>query len=221
MFKNSKDLKLFKNECVDFTVSDASLDTSSEEERESVLKLFGDRKLYSLKQVHGDKILDTKDMKKDEVYEADGIYSSDPKVVSLIRMADCSGVLLYAKDIKAYTVVHAGRVGALKGIVSKAINLLVAKGAKKEALLAYITPHIRWCNYEVGSEIYEKASEFCKVINSKFYFDLEACIRKQLEVLEANHIYYEQADTFSSENLFSYRRDKTTKRFGIFCAIRS
>ncbi|PAF45615.1 polyphenol oxidase family protein [Helicobacter sp. 11S02629-2] len=221
MFKNSKDLGLFRDECVDFIMSDASKDACSFKDKQDMLRLFGDKKLCELKQVHGDLIVDCKDIHEGKVIEADAIYSNDHNVVSLIKMADCAGILLYAKDLSAYVSLHAGREGVLKGIVSKAIKLLESKGARLDSILAYVSPHIKWCSYEVGSEIYVRAKKFCKEKDSKFYFDLESAIKSQLMVLESKNIYYEEADTFKEEGLFSYRRTKTSKRLGLFVSLKN
>jgi len=81
--------------------------------------------------------------------ESDGVISDDHQPVA-VYTADCLPVLF--ADVKTHQVaaVHAGLQGTLGGVLSSALDQLLAGGATPASLLVAIGPAIGPCCYELG-----------------------------------------------------------------------
>jgi YfiH family protein len=77
----------------------------------------------------------------------------DPAVTLAMTFADCVPVWLYAPDLPAVGLVHAGWRGTALGVVQAACAGLAAAGAAPERLYAAIGPAIGGCCYQVGEEV--------------------------------------------------------------------
>lgn len=81
--------------------------------------------------------------------ESDGVIGDDHQPVA-VYTADCLPVLF--ADVKTHQVaaVHAGLQGTLGGVLSSALDQLLAGGATPASLLVAIGPAIGPCCYELG-----------------------------------------------------------------------
>ena len=68
-----------------------------------------------------------------------------------VLTADCAPVLIYDKNIKMISVIHAGWKGALGGILKEVIFYFKKKGSNFRNINAVIGPCISKKNYEVKS----------------------------------------------------------------------
>lgn len=88
----------------------------------------------------------------------DGFVTDVPGVLPIIRIADCTPVLLAGRKADGSPVVgavHAGWKGSGGGIVRVAVETMTALGTLPESIHAAIGPHIGSCCYEVGADLLE------------------------------------------------------------------
>ena len=139
----------------------------------------------------------------------DGVVTDKPGLALAVMSADCYGVLLYDTRGPAIAALHAGRAGAMGGIVTKALQILRRDfGAQK--IEAVISPGIGSCCYEVGEEILRQASP--KYIKRERFLDIKEMIKDQLREFGVGYVDYDIC-TACDPNYYSYRRDGTTGRF--------
>src|SRR5690606_32199402 len=106
------------------------------------------------KQVHGIHIHEVTKPKQ-EVGEADGLYTESTDVLIGILTADCVPILLSEKSGNAVAALHAGWRGTYEGIVSAFSRVLQSKGQCPSQWKAIVGPSIGPCCYEVSEEMVE------------------------------------------------------------------
>lgn len=90
--------------------------------------------------------------------DCDGFVTDVPGVLPMIRVADCTPILLAGTKENGAPVVgavHAGWKGSAAGIAGEAVEKMVSLGARRESIRAAIGPHIGTCCYEVGPDLVE------------------------------------------------------------------
>lgn len=88
--------------------------------------------------------------------EADALVLDRPGVVAIVRVADCTPIVLVDEDRPLAAVVHAGRVGLAAGVVPAAVDALRARGA--ERLQAWVGPRACGACYEVPREMADEVA---------------------------------------------------------------
>jgi len=83
-----------------------------------------DGRIITMKQIHGDQIIDVKDRNIKEVGVGDGMKTGEKEAFLAILTADCVPILFVAPGEKIVAVVHAGWRGTLAGIAAKMVRLL-------------------------------------------------------------------------------------------------
>lgn len=129
-------------------------------------------KIYSLKQVHGKKIIEVKKenfLKK----EGDGLYTFDKGIILEVKTADCFPVFIFDKNLTM--LLHVGWRGANKGIVQKGIEVFREKGDFRNAKVL-LGPGIKKCCYEVKDDVEKFFKKFTEKRSGKVYLDLEKFI---------------------------------------------
>ena len=178
-------------------------------------------KLVHMRQIHSDKII----IVEPEIHnfnhppECDALITNLPKIPLMVMTADCTPVLFYDTQKQVIAVAHAGRSGALKGIVPKTLQMMQQHfNCDLKDIHVAIGPSIGVCCYEVGQEIVEdvtKAGYGLATVyeNGRYSLDVNAIIREQLqkEGLEQTHLEdHAICNACNNENFFSYRADKQT-----------
>ena len=161
--------------------------------------------LFTINQIHSNKFANTKD--HESIIDADGIISTDKESKLAIKTADCVPIAI--KGRKGISLIHAG----WKGIQSEI--LLQDELRKIEPIFAFIGPHIRVNNYEVGEKFKENFPN-CKSfeeIDGKICFNMLNIVIHQLS---SNYpgitIEDSKLDTFETTALRSYRNGDIKKR---------
>lgn len=111
---------------------------------------------YDVWQVHGSEVICTSSPRSvgEQPQKADAIFTNVPDVVLFMRFADCVPILLYDLQRRVVGIVHAGWMGTVQKIVSKAVTVMHLKyGCDPQDLLAGIGPAIGPDHYEVGIEV--------------------------------------------------------------------
>jgi YfiH family protein len=115
-----------------------------------------DGRIVTMKQVHGDNIVEVKDKSLKEVGEADGMITGEPGVHLGVLTADCVPILFVAPKKRLAAAVHAGWRGTLVGIAERAVRLFADQyGVPAGDLEVALGPSIGPCCYEVKDDVAE------------------------------------------------------------------
>jgi polyphenol oxidase len=154
---------------------------------------------------------------------ADGLLSQISGLGLGITHADCQAAIFYDPFLHALAVVHCGWRGNVQNIYAKTVQAMKRSfGTKAENLLVGISPSLgpefsEFVNYEN-----EFPGSFINFQTKPFYFNLWELSRWQLEECGVlpHHIEIAGLCTYSSsEDWFSYRRDKVTGRNATIAAL--
>lgn len=91
-----------------------------------------------------------------DVPTVDGLVVDRPGVAAIVRVADCTPVVLVAPDRPLAAVVHAGRVGMTSGVVPATVTELRRRGADR--LEAWIGPRACGACYEVPQQMADEVA---------------------------------------------------------------
>lgn len=106
-------------------------------------------------QTHSDNIkcvnLNTK---KEELFQTDGLITSNKNVTLVAKNADCILFFFYDPVRKVIANVHSGWRGTFKKIGEKTIvKMMNNYGCKSKDILCFINPSIRKCHFEVDEDV--------------------------------------------------------------------
>jgi polyphenol oxidase len=178
-----------------------------------------DGRIITMKQVHGDRIIEVKDPSIKEAGEADGMLTREKDAFLSVLTADCVPVLFSVADRKVAAVVHAGWRGSLAGIAAKMVHFLNAQhGILPEEIEAAIGPAIGPCCYEIKEDVsrplidrWGKIAHGCvEHREGKIFLDLRRLNRltlKQAGVPSRQIFKVGPCTSCASEDFFSYRRE--------------
>ena len=191
--------------------------------------------LSTVQQVHGDTIhkVENRDgqwMQSRDGMQADAQVTDLSGVVLGILTADCVPILLYADDVQAIGVVHAGWKGTRDNILAKTVvKMQEYYGAKIESMIACIGPAIGECCYEVGEDVAKEFNEYEQSLKDKdgdkFMLDLKSINYAQLIASGLKPRQIEMSTICTSckkDDYFSYRaEDGCSGRFMSCIALKS
>ena len=116
-------------------------------------------------------------------FKGDALITNLKRIPIGVLTADCVPILIYDKDKKIISAIHAGWRGAYKGIVEKVVRFLISNGSNPANLIVTIGPSINQKNYEVKTDFKKKFIKkdkmnriFFKTIKEKTYFSLNKYI---------------------------------------------
>jgi polyphenol oxidase len=178
---------------------------------------LGADRLVWMNQVHGDRVEVVDAPRVTPVADTDALVTSTPRLALAVVSADCVPVLLADARAGVVGAVHAGRVGARDGVVARAVDAMVAVGARVHDISALLGPAVSGRNYEVPAAMadeVEAALPGSRTTSSAGTpaLDLRAGIARQLKSLGVNAIDVDPRCTVDDVNLFSHRRDAPTGR---------
>ena len=177
-------------------------------------------RIVTMRQVHGDRILDVKDGRLKVVGEADGVATQEKEVFLGVLTADCVPVLYMAPTRRLAATVHAGWRGTLAGLAQKMVeHLREISGVGPAELEVALGPSIGPCCYEVGTDVSLPMLQGWKAMagrtllsrNGKTFLDLRELNRLQLEEagIAPEKIYrVGPCTSCAPEDFFSYRRQR-------------
>jgi len=173
------------------------------------------KRLVLLNQVHSNKCyFIKKNYKFKKKIKGDALITDIKNIAIGVLTADCVPILIYDKNRKIISVIHAGWKGAYKGIINKVIKFFIKKGSSPKDLVAAIGPCITKKNYEVQKDFKDKFikkdkqnKKFFNIIKKKTYFSLNNYVYSQLKKLNVKNSEIINKDTFEPKNnFFSARR---------------
>ncbi len=187
--------------------------------------------IYDVWQVHSaETVLADSPRNGRQLVQADILISANPRVTLFMRFADCVPILLYDPKKKAVGMVHAGRVGTLRGAATSAVRAMVETfGTRPEDLTAGIGPSIGPDHYAIGPEVVaqvrsafgKEADRHLRVVDGVDTFDLWSANLAQLEEQGVCQIEIAGLCTFCNrEDWYSHRAENgKTGRFGALIAL--
>ncbi|MBL8915645.1 MAG: peptidoglycan editing factor PgeF [Archangium sp.] len=172
--------------------------------------------LFTVKQVHGDRVVSAAEAKSDT--EADALITRVPNTAVGVRTADCLPVLLEDRRTGAVAAVHAGWRGVIAQIVARAIKELIGDEGKPGDVHAAIGPCIQKCCFEVDGDLPERFStafgQDVVIAGSggagKTKLDLVRAVQVTLERagIPSDHVASLPQCTMCDTRFFSHRRDQ-------------
>ncbi|GAB1534874.1 peptidoglycan editing factor PgeF [Geovibrio sp. ADMFC3] len=167
-------------------------------------------RLVTLNQVHGNIIREvTAGNIADVMFsDGDGLFTRERGIALGILTADCWNVHLMGETCLAS--LHCGWKSAAAGIVEKALDMFADAGDK--VVKAVVGPGISAANYEVGEELVKAFTEAghggnVEVSGGRTCFSIGGAVENILRNAGITKIVRVSDCTYSSEYLFSYRRD--------------
>lgn len=178
---------------------------------------LGDDRIVWMNQVHGDRVAVVDEATREPIDETDALVTATPRLALAVVSADCVPVLMGDARAGVVAAVHAGRVGAQKGVVVRAVEAMISLGARVEDISALLGPAVSGPNYEVPEQMaadVEIALPGSRTTTAKNTpaLDLRAGIYRQLTALGVTAIDVDPRCTVEDRNLFSHRRDAPTGR---------
>lgn len=179
-----------------------------------------DGRIVTMKQVHGEDIVEVKDKQLKEAGEADGMMTREKEIFLGVLTADCVPILFVAPKEKLVASVHAGWRGALTGIAAKTVRLFKEKyDVPAGEIEAALGPSIGACCYEVKENVtgplIEKWGKLAEPAiaprDGQTYVDLR---RLNRAILEQSGIPPDKihevgpCTSCAAEEFFSYRRER-------------
>ncbi len=170
-----------------------------------------------MNQVHGDRVAVVDAPVESAVDNTDALVTTAPRLALAVVTADCVPVLMGDARAGVVAGVHAGRVGAQKGVVARAVEAMLDLGAKVEDISVLLGPAVSGRNYEVPAAMaaeVESDLPGSRTTTSRGTpgLDLRAGIARQLTDLGISAIDIDPRCTVEDKMLFSHRRDNPTGR---------
>ena len=178
---------------------------------------LGEDGIVWMNQVHGDRVVAVDGPVAGAVDDADGLVTTNPRLALAVVTADCVPVLMSDARAGVVAAVHAGRVGAQQGVVARAVEVMLAKGAHVEDISVLLGPAVSGRNYEVPSAMadeVEAAMPGSRTTTARGTagLDLRSGIARQLTGLGVTSLGIDPRCTVDDPNLFSHRRAAPTGR---------
>ena len=177
---------------------------------------LGEDGVVWMDQVHGDHVV-VVDGPGPTVEKTDALVTTKPRLALAVVTADCVPVLMADARAGVIAAVHAGRVGAQKGIVARALETMLRHGAHVGDVSVLLGPAVSGRNYEVPASM---AAEVEAVLPGSrtttaagtVGLDLRAGIARQLKEFGVAAVDVDPRCTVGDRNLFSHRRGAPTGR---------
>jgi YfiH family protein len=174
--------------------------------------LRGRGRLLLMRQVHGATVLRAP---WEDTPEADAAVSTEAGVLVGVSTADCLPVLLVDPNRRVAAAVHAGWRGTAAGVLTRALEALIAGGSRPHDLLAALGPAIGPCCYEVGEELRDAFGPDGEVFfrpgpRGRPHLDVRAANLRQLRdagVPDEQIHQIEDCTACHPDLYYSYRRD--------------
>ena len=145
----------------------------------------------------------------------------------VIQVADCTPIVLVDPVARVLGVAHAGWRGAVGGIGPATVEAMVAKGAERARLHAWLGPGVDVSRYEVGPEVMDAAitcggATAVVEVSGSTHLDTGALNRIMLEAagVPSDQITASELTT-ADRRLFSDRHARPCGRFAVVARLSS
>ncbi|MFP4452150.1 MAG: peptidoglycan editing factor PgeF [Desulfobacterales bacterium] len=197
--------------------------------RKAVKKCMQASELIFLKQIHGSEVVTIKsrnDAKSaaGKPPAADAVISKSPGTGLVIQAADCQAVMLYDPVKHAAANIHSGWRGSISNIIGACVKAMKENFSTDPAdLAAGIGPSLGPCCAEFTNYKKEIPEPFWIYRDSQNRFDFWQASTDQLKAagVKEKNIELSNICTMCNPHLFfSYRAEKTAKRFATVIGIK-
>jgi hypothetical protein len=170
-----------------------------------------------MNQVHGDRVEVVDEPRDSPVDDTDALVTTTPRLALAVVTADCVPVLMADARAGVIAAVHAGRVGAQRGVVTRAVEAMVGLGAHVGDISVLLGPAVSGRNYEVPAAMADEVEAALPGSRTTTAagtpgLDLRAGIACQLRDLGVTSIDVDPRCTVADPSLFSHRRGAPTGR---------
>lgn len=182
--------------------------------------LHPDRVVW-MDQVHGDRVQLVENPEPGRAHPTvaatDALVTTAPGLALAVVSADCVPVLLADARAGVVAAVHAGRVGAAKGVVRRTLAVMFDNGARPEDISALLGPAVSGAHYEVPAAMADEVEAALPGSRTRTSqntpgLDLRCGIARQLTDSGVRAIDIDPRCTVADPSLFSHRRDAPTGR---------
>jgi YfiH family protein len=185
---------------------------------------LGVARLVRMTQVHGADVTWSGDVADGTVPVADALLTDRPGDGVLVRVADCTPIVLAAPGEALAGVVHAGREGLVRGVVAAAVDALRGRGASR--LEAFVGPRACGRCYELPESMADAVAAVVPAARSTTSWgtpaiDVGAGVVAQLADLgvQVTDLGVHEC-TIEHDRWFSYRRQgQDSGRFGAVAMV--
>ncbi|MBC7632629.1 polyphenol oxidase family protein [Aeromicrobium sp.] len=182
-------------------------------------------RLVRMTQVHGADVVWADEVPDGQIPVADALLTDRPGVGVLVRVADCTPVILVGLDEPVAGVVHCGREGLVRGVVMAAVAAMRERGT--ESMEAWVGPRACGSCYELPEDMADAVAAVVPEARSTTSWgtaavDVGAGVVAQLRALgiPTTDIGADQC-TIEDQRFFSYRRQgQASGRFGAIAVVR-
>jgi YfiH family protein len=174
-------------------------------------------RLVWLEQVHGARVARVERAVPGPVPETDAAVTAMSGLALAVMTADCVPVLLADLDAHVIGATHAGRAGAVAGIVPRTLDAMARLGARPERIQVTIGAAICGRCYEVPAGLCDAVEEVlpgsaCRTGDGTAGLDLRAGVIRQLAGHGVTDVSCDPRCTAEDPDLYSFRRDGVTGR---------
>jgi YfiH family protein len=177
----------------------------------------GAARVVWMNQVHGDRVEVVDKPRDSAVEDTDALVTGTARLALAVVTADCVPVLMADARAGVAAAVHAGRVGAQRGVVVRAVEAMLKLGAHVGDISALLGPAVSGRKYEVPAAMADEVeadlpgSRTTTAVGTPG-LDLRAGIACQLRDLGVASIDIDPRCTVDDPTLFSHRRGAPTGR---------
>ncbi len=170
-----------------------------------------------MNQVHGDRVEVVDEPRDGAVDGTDALVTATPRLALAVVTADCVPVLMADARAGVVAAVHAGRVGAQRGVVARALEVMLTLGAHADDVSVLLGPAVSGSNYEVPAAMADEVEAALPGSRTTTPagtpgLDLRAGIACQLSDLGVTAIDIDPRCTVDDPSLFSHCRGAPTGR---------
>lgn len=185
--------------------------------RERLARVLELEHIQWMEQLHTNTVSVVTEASTEPLAATDAMVTTVPHLALGVLVADCVPVLLADPQAGVCAAVHAGRMGARNGIVSRTVKTMTELGANPNNIQALLGPAASGENYEVPAAM--AADVEARLPGSRTRtkkgtagLDIRAGLVRQLLSLGVTAIEADPRCTIANKEFFSYRREGTTGR---------
>ncbi|MBV8933687.1 MAG: peptidoglycan editing factor PgeF [Kutzneria sp.] len=201
------------------TVGDAVAAVRQNREKTAVDLGIDPNRVVFMRQVHGAEVAYVTEPYRDDPPGLDAVFTDRPGLALGVLVADCAPVLVADPVAGIVGAAHSGRAGTAAGVVPALVTAMASWGADPGRMTAVVGPTACGRCYEVPAEL---RAEFTAVLPEAWSttrqgtpaIDVRSGIVAQLTAAGVTDVRHDDRCTIETPELYSYRREKRTGRFG-------
>nr|WP_062340052.1 peptidoglycan editing factor PgeF [Herbidospora sakaeratensis] len=174
-----------------------------------------------MRQVHGREVAYVDRPFGAEPPGLDAVFTAEEGLALVSLAADCAQVLVADPVARLVGAAHSGRPGTLAGVVPALVEAMAGRGADPGRMVALVGPAACGRCYEVPAAMRDEVAAvvpeaWATTSRDTPSVDLRAAIAAQLSRAGVDDVRHDVRCTIESGDLYSYRREGQTGRFGAY-----